>query len=105
MPPDRTDERASRVVCGDSSTMQAREFYRDALGLPETPEPPDLAERGGCWFESDRVKILELMQKVWCQLALLDYNGHDHSRMKGTREVIGAGFVECERHALVRVYS
>ncbi len=36
---------------------RARSFYRDALGLPETPKPPALAGRGGCWFESDRVKI------------------------------------------------
>jgi catechol 2,3-dioxygenase-like lactoylglutathione lyase family enzyme len=36
---------------------QARGFYRDALGLPETPKPAELAKRGGCWFETDRVKI------------------------------------------------
>jgi catechol 2,3-dioxygenase-like lactoylglutathione lyase family enzyme len=35
----------------------ARGFYRDVLGLPETPKPPDLAKRGGCWFETDRVRI------------------------------------------------
>ena len=36
---------------------EARAFYRDLLGLPETPKPPHLAKRGGCWFESDTVKI------------------------------------------------
>jgi len=35
----------------------ARRFYVEVLGLPETPKPPDSAKRGGCWFESDRVKI------------------------------------------------
>jgi len=35
----------------------ARGFYRDVLGLLETPKPPDLAKRGGCWFETDRVKV------------------------------------------------
>ena len=35
----------------------ARAFYRDLLGLPETPKPPHLAKRGGCWFESETVKI------------------------------------------------
>jgi len=35
----------------------ARGFYRDVLGLPELPKPPNLAKRGGCWFESDLVKI------------------------------------------------
>ena len=36
---------------------RAREFYRDVLGLPETPKPADMASRGGCWFESDLVKV------------------------------------------------
>lgn len=36
---------------------EARAFYRDLLGLPETPKPPHLAKRGGCWFESPTVKI------------------------------------------------
>lgn len=35
----------------------ARSFYRDLLGLPEIPKPPELARRGGCWFESTAVKI------------------------------------------------
>jgi catechol 2,3-dioxygenase-like lactoylglutathione lyase family enzyme len=36
---------------------RARAFYGELLGLPETPKPAALAQRGGCWFESDRVKI------------------------------------------------
>ena len=36
---------------------RARAFYRGALGIPEIPKPPHLAARGGCWFESDTVKI------------------------------------------------
>lgn len=35
----------------------ARSFYGELLGLPETAKPPSLARRGGCWFESDTVKI------------------------------------------------
>ncbi|MHB8669056.1 MAG: VOC family protein [Acidimicrobiales bacterium] len=35
----------------------ARAFYTDLLGLPERPKPPNLARRGGCWFESDTVKV------------------------------------------------
>lgn len=35
----------------------ARSFYGDLLGLPEKPKPPNLARRGGCWFESETVKI------------------------------------------------
>jgi catechol 2,3-dioxygenase-like lactoylglutathione lyase family enzyme len=36
---------------------RARHFYRDALGIPEVSKPPYLAERGGCWFERDELKI------------------------------------------------
>jgi catechol 2,3-dioxygenase-like lactoylglutathione lyase family enzyme len=35
---------------------RARAFYRDVLGVPEKPKP-DVAGRGGCWFESQSVKI------------------------------------------------
>lgn len=35
----------------------ARGFYGDVLGLPETPKPPHLAKRGGCWFKKDSLKI------------------------------------------------
>jgi len=35
----------------------ARGFYRDVLGLVEQPKPPDLAKRGGCWFENEVVRI------------------------------------------------
>jgi catechol 2,3-dioxygenase-like lactoylglutathione lyase family enzyme len=36
---------------------RARAFYHDVLELPERPKPPELAARGGCWFETDAVKI------------------------------------------------
>ncbi len=29
----------------------ARAFYGDALGMVEVPKPPDMALRGGCWFQ------------------------------------------------------
>jgi len=31
---------------------RARAFYRDLLGLPEVAKPPELAVRGGAWFET-----------------------------------------------------
>ncbi|HTR68384.1 MAG TPA: VOC family protein [Terriglobales bacterium] len=43
MPPGREDE--------------ARSFYRDLLGMEETPKPPELARRGGVWFRSGPVQI------------------------------------------------
>lgn len=36
---------------------RARTFYCEVLQLPEKPKPPELAGRGGCWFETDSVKI------------------------------------------------
>src|SRR5688572_29767676 len=36
---------------------EARAFYSGLLGLPEVPKPPELARRGGAWFESGGVKL------------------------------------------------
>ena len=35
----------------------ARSFYADLLGLAEVPKPPELAKRGGAWFEKGEVRI------------------------------------------------
>lgn len=35
----------------------ARAFYDGLLGLPEAPKPPNLATRGGCWFQSGPLKV------------------------------------------------
>jgi catechol 2,3-dioxygenase-like lactoylglutathione lyase family enzyme len=35
----------------------ARSFYSGILGMKEIPKPPELAVRGGCWFESGVVQI------------------------------------------------
>jgi catechol 2,3-dioxygenase-like lactoylglutathione lyase family enzyme len=36
---------------------EAVAFYEGLLGIPRVPKPAHLAARGGCWFESDRVKV------------------------------------------------
>jgi catechol 2,3-dioxygenase-like lactoylglutathione lyase family enzyme len=36
---------------------EARAFYGGLLGIPEIAKPPALADRGGAWFESGRLKI------------------------------------------------
>ena len=36
---------------------RARAFYSELLQLAEKPKPPELAVRGGAWFENDSVKI------------------------------------------------
>lgn len=43
MPPGREDE--------------ARRFYAGLLGIPERAKPPELALRGGCWFEDGSIKV------------------------------------------------
>jgi catechol 2,3-dioxygenase-like lactoylglutathione lyase family enzyme len=35
----------------------ARDFYQGLLGIPEVPKPPELAKRGGAWFENGPLKI------------------------------------------------
>ena len=36
---------------------KAREFYINLLGFSEIPKPPELAKRGGSWFQSERVQL------------------------------------------------
>ena len=36
---------------------EARAFYQDLLGIREVAKPPNLAKRGGCWFESGALKV------------------------------------------------
>jgi catechol 2,3-dioxygenase-like lactoylglutathione lyase family enzyme len=35
----------------------ARAFYQGILEIPEVPKPPELAARGGCWFERGELKL------------------------------------------------
>ena len=36
---------------------KARTFYVEQLGFTEIPKPPDLAKRGGAWFQAGNVQI------------------------------------------------
>jgi catechol 2,3-dioxygenase-like lactoylglutathione lyase family enzyme len=36
---------------------QARAFYKELLGFTEIPRPPELAKRGGAWFQSGNVQL------------------------------------------------
>ena len=36
---------------------EAIAFYEGLLGIPNIPKPPHLAVRGGCWFETEVVKV------------------------------------------------
>ena len=36
---------------------RATAFYEGVLGIPRVPKPAELAARGGCWFERDRLRV------------------------------------------------
>jgi catechol 2,3-dioxygenase-like lactoylglutathione lyase family enzyme len=36
---------------------EAEAFYSGLLGIPRVAKPPNLEARGGCWFESDEIRI------------------------------------------------
>ena len=36
---------------------KARGFYIGLLGFSEIPKPPELAKRGGAWFQSENVQL------------------------------------------------
>jgi catechol 2,3-dioxygenase-like lactoylglutathione lyase family enzyme len=36
---------------------KAREFYVNLLGFSEIAKPPELAKRGGAWFQSENVQL------------------------------------------------
>ena len=36
---------------------KARAFYIEQLGFTEIPKPPDLARRGGAWFQAGSVQL------------------------------------------------
>lgn len=40
-----------QLAMPEGGEADARRFYADALGLREVPKPPNLARRGGVWFE------------------------------------------------------
>jgi catechol 2,3-dioxygenase-like lactoylglutathione lyase family enzyme len=46
-----------QLAMPEGGEESARVFYRQLLGLREVPKPPELAIRGGVWFENDCVKV------------------------------------------------
>ncbi|MEU4090296.1 VOC family protein [Streptomyces aureus] len=46
-----------QLAAPPGSEDRLRAFYTGALGLAETPKPPVLAGRGGCWFEAGSVRL------------------------------------------------
>jgi catechol 2,3-dioxygenase-like lactoylglutathione lyase family enzyme len=46
-----------QLAMPEGGEAQARRFYTGVLGITETPKPPHLAARGGCWFEQGGLKV------------------------------------------------
>ncbi|MFG2513379.1 VOC family protein [Streptomyces sp. NPDC048584] len=46
-----------QLAAPPGSEERLRAYYVDVLGMAETPKPPALAERGGCWFEAGDVRL------------------------------------------------
>ena len=46
-----------QLAMPEGGEAPAQEFYEGLLGLTRVPKPPHLEQRGGCWFETERVKI------------------------------------------------
>jgi catechol 2,3-dioxygenase-like lactoylglutathione lyase family enzyme len=42
---------------GLGAEARAQAFFEGLLGLPRVPKPPELAARGGCWFERGPAKV------------------------------------------------
>jgi catechol 2,3-dioxygenase-like lactoylglutathione lyase family enzyme len=45
------------MPAGPESERMAEAFFEGLLGLPRVAKPPELAVRGGCWFERGTVKV------------------------------------------------
>ncbi|MCX4906184.1 VOC family protein [Streptomyces sp. NBC_00878] len=46
-----------QLAAPPGSEPRLRTYYVDVLGMTETPKPPVLAARGGCWFQAGAVHL------------------------------------------------
>ncbi|MGV9451839.1 VOC family protein [Streptomyces sp. NPDC003635] len=46
-----------QLAAPPGSEDRLRTYYVDVLGMTETPKPPRLAARGGCWFQAGGVRL------------------------------------------------
>src|SRR6202035_1271119 len=91
-----------QLAMPEGGEERAREFYHEALGIPEVPKPPHLAKRGGCWFERTELKIhlgaerdfhpakkahpalvVENLQQLAAQLRARGYEVQPDNRLEG----------------------
>jgi catechol 2,3-dioxygenase-like lactoylglutathione lyase family enzyme len=83
---------------------KARDFYAGLLGMREIAKPPELAKRGGCWFESGRVEIhlgidndFRAAKKAHAGLICSDYDGLTRKLHAADIETIEAGEIPGRR--------
>ena len=53
----RLDHVQLAMPAGAAAAAEAVAFYQGLLGIPLVPKPPNLAVRGGCWFERGDLKV------------------------------------------------
>jgi len=46
-----------QLAIPEGGERMARAFFVDVLQMVEIPKPPEIAHRGGCWFQSGGVEI------------------------------------------------
>ena len=46
-----------QIAMPSGEEEKARAFYVNMLGFDEIPKPPELAKRGGAWFQSQNVQL------------------------------------------------
>ena len=46
-----------QLAMPEGGEVEAVRFYAELLGVAQVPKPPELAARGGCWFEDGDLRI------------------------------------------------
>ena len=46
-----------QIAMPEGQEEKARAFYVDQLGFTEIPKPPELAKRGGAWFQAGSAQL------------------------------------------------
>ncbi len=54
---ERIDHVQLAMPPGTRAEDEAQAFYEGVLGIPRVDKPPELAVRGGCWFEDGALRV------------------------------------------------
>ena len=66
------------------------------LGLPEQPKPAQMAKRGGCWFESETVKVHVGVEEPFApaRKAHIAFKMHDVAALAAKAQAAGLEVVD-----------